>query len=68
MKLRLTVLTVAAFAAATTIVPPAVAAPADQQIAQANPCAAKGNPCAAKGAATTANPCAAKNPCGATKK
>jgi len=33
MKFRLTALTVAALAATTMIVPPAVAAPADQQIA-----------------------------------
>ena len=74
MKKTVTVLSVAALAAATSAMPAAAAdysARKPVQIAACNPCAAKKggcNPCAAK---KGCNPCAAKkgcNPCAAKKK
>jgi len=78
MKKTVTVLSVAALAAATTALPAAAAdysKSAGVQIAACNPCAAKKgcNPCAAKkgcnpcAAKRASNPCAAKNPCAAEK-
>lgn len=78
MKKTVTVLSVAALAAATTALPAAAAdysKSAGVQVAACNPCSAKkaGNPCAAKNpcnpcaAKKGGNPCAAKNPCAANK-
>jgi len=72
MKKTVTVLSVAALAAATSALPVAAAdlsSSAGVQVAACNPCGAKRacNPCAAKRAC---NPCAAKracNPCAAKR-